>query len=106
MFTSPLPHDAAAETASFRKAFASAMQKARPACSPPAEKTESAEGLAAPVESEQAGDTCHRALVSVFFRCPYFGTNSAVVRLSEWPRFQRSIGKRRILSAYVVGSLV
>lgn len=39
MFTAPLPHDEAAETASFRKAFASAMQKADPVCSPPVVKT-------------------------------------------------------------------
>lgn len=37
MFTVPLPHDEAAELASFRQAFASAMQKADPVCSPPAQ---------------------------------------------------------------------
>lgn len=45
-------------------------------------------------------------LISVRFKCPEFGTNSAGVRLSEWPRYQRSLGKRRIISAELIGSLV
>lgn len=57
MFKHPVPHDEAAETASFRKAFASAMQKADPVCSPPAVKTESTQGLAALVDLGQAEGT-------------------------------------------------
>lgn len=56
MYNSPLPHDEATEYAEFQVAFASAMRKAaQPVCTPPAVKTDFAEGLAAPVDSEQAG---------------------------------------------------
>lgn len=65
-FTPPLPHNEAAETASFRKVFASAMQKVEPVCSPPAAKTEFADSLAAPVDSGQAGGTS--SVYTTFFQ--------------------------------------
>lgn len=76
-------------------------------CSPPVKKTDSACSLAVPADSGQAGGIPHRSpIISVSFKCPDFGTNSAGVRLSEWPRYRRFLGKRRILSAYLIGSLV
>lgn len=62
--------------------------------------------VAASGSNGQGSCLAHKALISVSFKCPDFGINSAVVSLANWPRYQRSIGKRSIISACVVGSLV
>lgn len=70
----------------------------------PSDETGIVPAVTAPAVPSPGGPI--RPLIFVSFKCPEFGTNSAGVRLSDWPRYQRALGKRRILSAHVVGSLV
>jgi len=96
MFNAPLPHDEAAETVSFRKAFASAMKKADPVCSPPVVKTalvsgDSGAALVGSILLRRPGvsvlfarsDSCYFDLVADVWDLPrdargYVGTNPVV----------------------------
>lgn len=70
----------------------------------PSDKTGAVPAMTAPTVPGPRGRI--RPLLLVHFKCPEFGINSESLRLGDWPRYQRLMGKRRIISVQLFGSLV
>lgn len=70
----------------------------------PSDKTGIVSAVTAPTVPGP-GD-CIPPLIFVRFKCPDFGVNSMSMHLNQWPLCLRRLGKRRIISAELFGSLV